>query len=62
MVTDEIWILANNKQTRGMLCIGCLEERLGRKLRPADFSDVPLNYFPWVSKRLASRRNQLQST
>ena len=23
----------------GMLCIGCLEERIGRRLSPADFTD-----------------------
>ena len=28
---------------RGMLCIGCLESRLGRELTPTDFTDAPLN-------------------
>ena len=27
----------------GMLCIGCLEKRIGRKLRRQDFTDCPLN-------------------
>lgn len=27
----------------GMLCIGCLEERLGFTLTPEDFIDCPLN-------------------
>jgi len=26
-----------------MLCIGCLEQRLGRELTSADFTDCPLN-------------------
>jgi hypothetical protein len=27
----------------GMLCIGCLENRIGRKLRRTDFSEYPIN-------------------
>lgn len=27
----------------GYLCVGCLEARLGRRLRPGDFADVPAN-------------------
>jgi len=27
----------------GLLCIGCLERRLGRRLTPADFTDAPAN-------------------
>jgi hypothetical protein len=34
-VTDEIWKQAG--AGKGMLCIGCLEERLGRQLRFNDF-------------------------
>jgi len=33
----------------GMLCIGCLENRIGRKLTRYDFMDAPINdlgYFP----------------
>lgn len=59
MLTDEVWDSIYKKR-RGMLCIGCVESRLGRKLVPADFADVPLNYFPTFSKRLADRRAQLQ--
>lgn len=29
--------------TVGMLCIGCLEARLGRKLLPSDFPGVTIN-------------------
>lgn len=28
---------------RGHLCIGCLEERLGRQLDKGDFPDIPVN-------------------
>lgn len=42
MVTDEVWLTANPK-VRGMLCIGCLEQRLGRELTRKDFTGAPLN-------------------
>jgi hypothetical protein len=35
----------------GMLCIGCLETRLGRKLTAADFTDCRLNDLGWVEER-----------
>jgi len=38
IVKDEIWPIAFNG---GMLCIGCLENRIGRKLTPNDFDPVP---------------------
>jgi hypothetical protein len=31
------------EKCKGMLCIGCLEHRLGRKLKPSDFLDAPIN-------------------
>jgi hypothetical protein len=42
VVTDEIWMAANPDRA-GMLCIGCLEKRIRRRLTPADFIDCPLN-------------------
>ena len=55
MVTDEVWQAAWPRQ-RGMLCIGCLENRLGRELTASDFTDAPINrgYFKY-SERLAAR-------
>jgi hypothetical protein len=41
MVLDEVWPL---DQLGGMLCVGCLESRIGRRLTPADFSGVPINH------------------
>lgn len=40
----------------GMLCVGCIESRLGRELTPSDFPDLPINrgFFP-MSDRLKSR-------
>ncbi len=43
MVDEEIWEQAGLSQRGGMLCIGCLEHRLGRKLWGCDFTDLPIN-------------------
>ena len=40
MITDGLW---KSVADDGMLCIGCLEQRLARELRPEDFTRVPLN-------------------
>jgi hypothetical protein len=41
MVTDAVWAEAGD--VAGFLCVGCLEERLGRVLEPADFPPLPAN-------------------
>ncbi len=51
MVHDDIWAQSGaptrgvmDNRTRGYyLCIGCLEQRLGRQLTAADFPDYPVN-------------------
>lgn len=43
MVHGALWEEAKVGGDEGMLCIGCLESRLGRELNAADFSNVPLN-------------------
>lgn len=43
MVNDDIWLLANPADF-GMLCISCLETRLGRLLTPNDFTSAPINH------------------
>lgn len=53
MLLDEVWAAAGN--IRGMLCIGCLEARLGRQLSARDFSDAPLNFIFPQSARLYDR-------
>jgi len=60
MVTDSCWARAKMKARDGMLCVGCLERRLGRKLTPRNFIDCPLNWrnvcLPdYASPRLLSR-------
>ncbi len=54
MVRDELWPLSVD----GMLCIGCLETRLGRRLRRADFTDVPLNWHPRYMLNNSARLKQ----
>jgi hypothetical protein len=63
MVTDDLWELAtiyaandNQCHTDVMLCIGCLENRIGGKLVASDFPSLPINrgFFP-ASARLAAR-------
>jgi len=43
MVQDSVWKAAGMEPDGGCLCIGCLEERLGRMLTPDDFMDCKLN-------------------
>jgi hypothetical protein len=39
-----------------ILCIGCLEDRLGRRLTSADFIDAPCNSPKWgISERMRDR-------
>ncbi len=54
MVKDAIWKAAGMD---GCLCIGCLEKRLGRLLRPKDFSrNHSFNSMPGT-ERLRARRD-----
>ena len=41
-LTTSLWLflVGSNK---GMLCVGCVEKRLGRRLRSGDFTDCYLN-------------------
>ena len=41
MVQNDIWKAYGAGE--GMFCIGCLEKRMGRKLRRQDFIDLPIN-------------------
>lgn len=59
-VSNDLWDELVGDTDAGMLCIGCLETRLGRALVSADFSDALLNQqdVPWAGERsplLASR-------
>ena len=55
MLTNEVWKEVVPDLT-GMLCINCVELRLGRQLWPEDFMDAPLNVmFSIMSVRLLAR-------
>lgn len=54
MVFDEVWLLANPAR-KGMLCIRCLEKRIGRELVSNDFTGAPVNFLPPYSNLLTSR-------
>ena len=50
---NEVWNAAVPDRPRGMLCIGCVEARLHRRLTAADFmDDAPVNFRPDKSPRL----------
>lgn len=55
-VHDEIW-KDSGKGEDGILCIGCLEARIGRMLEASDFMSGPLNDpdYGWHSDRLRAR-------
>jgi hypothetical protein len=66
MVTDSVWLATGmpehkprpyNAPGGDFLCVGCLEQRLGRELLPADFTAAPINDpSPGDTPRLASRK------
>jgi hypothetical protein len=43
MVHNDVWAAAGMAPRGGMLCVGCLEVRLGRWLTAGDFTGVPVN-------------------
>ncbi len=64
MLHDDIWRLVNpptakNPTSLGMLCIGCVEERLGRKLTPKDFHKCYLNSRTYKTARSARLTDRL---
>jgi hypothetical protein len=57
-VKTEVWMKVHHS-VYGMLCVGCLENRLGRSLCANDFTDAHINnprLYP-MSDRLRSRLN-----
>ena len=66
MIGNDLWSIATYEQdtpTDVMLCIGCLENRLGGQLVASDFPDVPINrgVFPY-STRLKNRLTQKRAS
>jgi hypothetical protein len=58
LVRKRVWEAAGIEPMGGCLCIGCLELRLGRRLKPKDFKHGhPFNKLPGT-QRLMNRRGQ----
>ncbi len=56
-VQTEVWLAAVGS-INGMLCVGCLEQRLGRHLTALDFTPASINnpyHGPGKSSRLMNR-------
>ena len=62
-LVDEVWLEAQPDKD-GMLCVGCVERRLGRTLRESDFNETaPINRLGWPhSDRLRDRLGVLALT
>jgi hypothetical protein len=66
VVRRDLWLAAVPWEAGGMfnfLCIGCLEDRLGRQLTADDFpDDIPMNFDSrqWRSERLQARRKGMR--
>jgi hypothetical protein len=60
-VRNRVWAAARMEPYGGCLCIGCLEKRLGRKLKPKDFlRGHPFNadHVPGTARLLRRRRGR----
>jgi hypothetical protein len=49
-VCDTVWARSGLGENDGMLCVGCLERRIGRKLRRADFIVCTREGEPWCGR------------
>lgn len=56
-VHDYVWFQTGLSSTGGMLCISCIEDRLGYTLNFSHFTDFPINSSPlfYRSEQLLSR-------
>lgn len=58
-VRGAVWDQAGMPAFGGCLCVGCLERRIGRKLKPKDFvCDHPFNTMPGTPRLLQRRGRQ----
>ena len=58
LVHDAVWFEAT-PDAEGWLCIGCLEARLGRRLIPADFQPINLNFNQLIEDRTERFQNRV---
>src|SRR5262249_12462754 len=58
VVHDVVWDASGLSKDGALLCVGCLEARIGRRLCRDDFTDAPINHFTdSQSLRLQDRIN-----
>jgi hypothetical protein len=58
MVYDEIWAASGLEPNDGMLCLRCLERRIGRELSLDDFTAIMPRREAWERHRRRSRRRR----
>lgn len=56
MLHHFVWQQTGLGRYDGMLCISCVEKRIGRKLTSKDFSDFPVNSTPLFRSSLLAER------
>ncbi|PSO30121.1 hypothetical protein C7G41_22750 [Bradyrhizobium sp. MOS002] len=62
IVREEVWKAAGLGPMDGCLCIGCLEQRIGRTLTSRDFPRKhPLNRTPGTGRLLARRATAVKT-
>ena len=63
-VRNVIWMKAGMKPWGGCLCVGCLEQRLGRRLKPKDFDHDHIFNSPRIpgTGRLLDRRGRRKAS
>ena len=49
MVHDEVWEQSGMGKDDGMLCLPCLEARIGRNLEASDFTNIEMNQ-EWIEE------------
>src|SRR3954454_12328651 len=52
---DGVWLSTCPSDPEVVLCVGCVERRLGRELEMVDFADNPATYLSGQSERLRNR-------
>jgi hypothetical protein len=58
IVHDHVWQKAGMEPSGGCLCVGCLEQRIGRRLTPDDFADHVFNTTLPGTTRLLERQGR----
>jgi hypothetical protein len=59
-VHNKVWAKAGMEDYGGCLCIGCLEQRIGRRLKPKDFADHAFNNLPGTARLLDRRGDEYE--